>query len=451
MISKFPFCLILVSLVVSLCSQGNAKPPNIILIMADDMGYECVGANGGETYNTPNIDKLAASGMRFENCFSQPICTPTRVQIMTGIYNSRNYKEFGLLPEDSVTFGNVLRDGGYNTCVTGKWQLKGGFEGPNKFGFDEYCLWQLTRRPNRYPNPGVEENHKEKDYKNGEYGPDIVSDYACDYIKRKADDQKPFFVYYPMILPHWPFEPTPDSEEWDPKARVNDKTEKGANKKSKKFYIDMVHYVDKIVGKIVQQVEESGVREETLILFTGDNGTYESIVSQIQGRDWRGGKSYMTDNGTRTTLIASWPNGIKAGTVNRDLVDFSDILPTLAEAGAAKIPKDLELSGRSFFPQLQGETGAPREWIYCWYFRNGKPVDGDKKHSAGEFARDKRYKLYKTGQFYDVANDFYEQSPLSIDTLSDEQASIRQRLQQVIEEQTRKGFYKKNTKAAARK
>ncbi len=428
-----------------LCAVGSpvaAKPPNIVLIMADDMGFECVGANGGETYQTPHLDKLAASGMHFKHCYSQPICTPSRVQIMTGIYNSQNYKEFGLLPPKSYTFGNLLQDGGYNTCIVGKWQLKGGLKGPNKFGFDEYCLWQLTRRPNRYPNPGFEINGEEKDFKNGEYGPDIVSDYACDYIKRKADAEKPFFVYYPMMLPHWPFEPTPDSEEWNPKARLKDKTEKGANKKSKKFYIDMVHYVDKIIGKIVAQLEASGVREETLILFTSDNGTYESIVSQFQGKDWRGGKSYMSDNGTRTTLIASWPGKIEAGTVNTGLHDFSDILPTLAAVGDTEIPKRLQLSGRSFYPQLLGQQGKPREWVYCWYFRNGKPVDGGKKHSAGEFARNHQFKLYRTGQFYDVTNDFYEQSPLSIDSLTPEQKSTRRELQAVIDKQTRPGFYR---------
>lgn len=420
--------------------QG-ANRPNIVLIMADDMGFECVGANGGATYKTPHLDQLAKQGVRFENCFSQPLCTPSRVQIMTGRYNSQNYQEFGLLAPDSYTFGNLLQDGGYNTCIVGKWQLQGGLQGPNKFGFDEYCLWQLTRRTNRYPNPGFEINHEEKDFKNGEYGPDIVSDYACDYIKRNANADKPFFVYYPMILPHWPFEPTPDSAEWDPTARVNDKTEKGANKKSKKFFIDMVHYVDKIVGKIVAQLDAAGVRENTIILFTGDNGTYESIVSQYRGREWIGGKSYMTDNGTRTTLIANWPAGIQPGQVNSDLIDFTDILPTLAELCHSETPQNFPDSGVSFAPQLRGEVGTPRDSVYCWYFRNGKPVEGGNKHSAGESARDHRYKLYRTGEFYDTINDFYEQSPLSLEKLSSEQSSVRQKLQKVIERETRPGFY----------
>jgi arylsulfatase A len=204
-----PLCLLLASV-------ASAKPesPNILLIMADDMGYECVRANGGETYDTPRLDELAASGMRFEHCHSQPICTPSRVQIMTGIYNHRNYVRFGVLDPDAKTFGHLFQEAGYKTVISGKWQLDGGFEGPNKFGFDEYCLWQLTRRPPRFPNPGFEINGKEVNYTNGEYGPDIASDYLCEFFERNKDEK--FFAYYPMIPPHFPFQPTPDSEEWDP-------------------------------------------------------------------------------------------------------------------------------------------------------------------------------------------------------------------------------------------
>ena len=139
-----------------LASGQAAGEPNIVLIMADDMGYECVTANGGESYSTPNLDRLARGGMRFEHCYSQPICTPSRVQLMTGIYNQRNYIRFGLLDPTVTTFGHLAKRAGYATCIGGKWQLENGLKGPNHFGFDEYCLWQLTRRPSPYPNPGLE-------------------------------------------------------------------------------------------------------------------------------------------------------------------------------------------------------------------------------------------------------------------------------------------------------
>lgn len=422
-------------------SAAAADRPNVVLIMADDMGYECVTANGGQSYSTPNLDQLAASGMRFEHCYSQPICTPSRVQIMTGRYNSRNYVEFGLLKPDSYTFGNLLREAGYATCVVGKWQLKGGFDGPHDFGFNEYCLWQLTRRPNRYANPGLEINGKEVDFKEGQYGPDVVTDYACEFLQRQQSSSEPFFLYYPMILPHWPFEPTPDSPQWDPTFRRGDKAEKSQKGTDNKYFADMVAYTDKMVGKLVAKLDELGMREDTLVLFTGDNGTYTEITSRFRDRDWKGGKGHMMDNGTHVALIANMPGTVPAGEVNRELVDFSDIFPTLADFTRTDLPQNIELDGRSFAPQLRGQPGNPREYVYCWYFRNGEPLDGGPDHSAGESARDRRYKLYRDGGFYDVPHDFYETQPLAVDELSAEQRTVYERLRGVIDQHTRPGFY----------
>lgn len=423
-------------LFVSTSAARVEERPNIVLIMADDMGFECVTANGGESYKTPNLDKLAASGVRFEHCYSQPLCTPSRVQIMTGVYNSRNYIRFGVLDPQATTFGNILKDAGYATCVTGKWQLRGGFEGPNRFGFDEYCLWFLTRRPNRYPNPGLEVNGKEIDYKNGEYGPDIVTDYACDFMERQHQGDRPFFLYYPMILPHFPFEPTPDSSDWDPTARRNDDKERGG-KGEQKYFGDMVAYTDKMVGKIVAKIEELGLWKKTLVIFTADNGTYRGIRSRFKGREWVGGKGYMMDNGTHAPLIASQSGVIQAGTVNEQLIDFSDVLPTLADVAGAMLPTARQLNGRSFAAQPRGDETDPREWVYCWYFRNGKPGDA----GGGESARTQRYKLYADGRFFDVPNDFYEERPLDPGSLTKAQRSLRGRLQGVLGVHTRKGFY----------
>ncbi len=421
-------------------AQNAAKPasakkrPNIVLIMADDMGFECVGANGDSQYKTPVLDRLSKEGMRFTHCHSQPICTPSRVQIMTGIYNSRNYLRFGLLDPTAITFAHILKDAGYATCVVGKWQLKGGFEGPKRFGFDEYCLWQLTRRPNRFPNPGLEINGKEVDFKNGEYGPDIVTDYACDFIERHKDGDKPFFVYYPMMLPHWPFEPTPDSKEWDPKARVNDKAEKSGKGVHPKFFSHMVTYTDKMVGKLEKKLVEAGLRDNTLLIFTGDNGTYTGITSKFNGEALPGGKGKTTFNGTHVPLIAHWPGKIKAGQVCEDLIDFSDFLPTLASFAGAEVPKKLRIDGISFAPQLLGQKGTPRYWSYCWYYRNGKV--GEK--GGGEFARSKDYKLYLDGRFFDRKNDKWEKNPLDISKLTTEQRAIHKQLEDVVNRYTRK-------------
>ncbi len=406
------------------CRAADAPArPNIVLIMADDMGYECVGANGSKFYKTPHLDRLASVGMRFEHCYSQPICTPSRVQIMTGRYNARNYVKFGLLHSNEITFGNVMKQAGYATCIVGKWQLKGGFEGPNKFGFDEYCLWQLTRRPCRYPNPGLEINGKTADYTDGQYGPDLVSDYLVDFIKRHKDE--PFFAYYPMILPHWPFQPTPDSKDWDPAERK----EWPRKKWNRPHFRDMVAYADKMVGKVDKCLHDLGIHENTLLIFTCDNGTYTGITSPFQGRQLKGGKGSTPNAGTHVPMIASWPGTIEAGTVSQDLIDFSDMLPTLADLGGGRMPADRKIDGRTFLPQLRGEKGNPRDWVFCWYERDGKR-DGNVKR----YARNQTYKLYHDGRFYNIPADELEQKQLMPDEIDTSAKAIQAKLKAVINE-----------------
>ena len=393
--------------------------PNIILIMADDLGYECIGANGGTSYKTPVLDKMAETGLRFEHCHSQPLCTPSRVKIMTGIYNVRNYVKFGVLDRKQTTFAHLLKKGGYATCVVGKWQLGSQVDSPQHFGFDESCLWQHTRRPSRFANPGLEVNGKPIDYKNGQYGPDVVSDFACEFMARNK--AKPFLIYYPMILTHCPFEPTPDSADWDPKSKGS-KTYKG----NSKYFGDMVTYMDKIIGKILSKLDELGLRDRTMVLFTGDNGTDKPVVSTMKGRKVVGGKGSMTDAGTRAPFIANWPGVIPKGKVSQDLVDFSDFSPTLCQAAGVTAPAALNVDGRSFLPQLRGEKGKPREWIYCWYSRNGGP-------NGREWARNQRYKLYRKGGFYDVSKDVLEKTPLAADELSADARQARAMLRKALD------------------
>lgn len=401
-------------------AQDVSRKPNIILIMADDLGYECIGANGGTSYKTPVLDQLADGGVRFKHCYAQPLCTPSRVKLMTGIYNVRNYVKFGVLDRNQTTFAHLLKKAGYASCVVGKWQLGRQSDSPKHFGFDESCLWQHTRRPGRYPNPGLEINGKQVNYQNGEYGPDVVSDFACDFMKRNKG--KPFFVYYPMILTHCPFEPTPDSPDWDPKSKGS-KSYKG----SVKYFGDMVTYMDKIVGKLIAKLEDLGLRKNTLVLFTGDNGTDNSIVSMINGKRIAGQKGQMTDAGTRVPLIANWPGVVPPKKVCTDIVDFSDFMPTLCECGSVLVPQELNIDGRSFMPQLRGKKGNPREWIYCWYSRDGN------SRKAKEFARNQRYKLYRTGKLYDIRTDVPENKNLPTGNLDREARRIRTLLQEALD------------------
>jgi arylsulfatase A len=389
-----------------------APRPNVILIMADDLGYETIGANGGTSYKTPTLDKLAAGGVRFAHCYVQPLCTPTRVQLMTGKYNVRNYVEFGVMDPQAVTFGNLFKNAGYATCMAGKWQLGRDLDLPKKYGFDEYCLWQHTRRPSRYPNPGLEINGVEKDFTSGEYGPDIVNDYAIDFVARHKES--PFFLYYPMMLTHGPYVPTPDSKEWNPKE-----TREGGGKDDRHF-ADMVQYMDKLIGKLIAALDKLAIRDNTLVLFVGDNGTGQGTRSMMGDEVVIGGKGSTTAAGMHVPLIASWPGHIATAKVSNDLVDSTDFLPTICAAAGIAVPADFKTDGHSFLPQLKGEAARPREWIYSWYSPRGERLR--------EFAFNQHYKLYKSGEFYDLKTDSAEQRPLPISSQTGQAAAAAKKL-----------------------
>ena len=403
-------------------SQRASKKPNIVLIMADDLGFECLSCYGSQSYKTPVLDDLARTGVKFEHCYSQPLCTPSRVKIMTGQYNFRNYTNFGVLDPSQKTFGHLLQGCGYATCVVGKWQLLGSVNQskevrgtgslPGQTGFDEHCLWQIMERGSRYKDPLMIRNGAPVEDFNGKYGPDISCDYALDFIERHKAE--PFFLYFPMALVHDPFVPTPDSEDWS----------KENHKNNTKYFADMVAYMDKIVGRIVDKLDALGLRDNTLLIFTGDNGTHKSIKSKMPYGFIQGDKGETTDAGTHVPLIANWPGVVPAGRVCGDLVDFSDFVPTFAEAIGTKIPANMKVDGRSFLPQLRGKKGNPREWIFCHY----DPRWG--KRPRRRFVRDKRWKLYAKGDLYDITADVLEQNP---NPVGREAAEAQERLQAVLD------------------
>lgn len=373
--------------------------PNVILIMADDIGAECYGCYGSKQYQTPHIDRLAASGMRFTHCYSQPLCTPSRVKLMTGVCNARNYSSFSILNRDQKTIGQYFKEAGYATAIAGKWQLLGAehypprFRGkgtwPHEAGFDRICLWQVDRLGSRYWEPLLYVDGQNKTFGPDEYGPEICCNYLLNFMQEHRE--RPFFVYYPMILVHDPFAPTPASASRQSKDRQQN-------------FEDMVTEMDRLIGRIVAKTEELGIADNTLILVTGDNGTHPSIRSTLNGETIRGGKRSLTEAGTHVALVARWPGKIAAGSVSDALVDFSDFLPTVLEATGIERPKNLD--GQSFLPQLLGKPGPARKWIYQWYWP--RPEQGQ----PARLARDRRFKLYGDGRFYDLQTDPREQKPI---------------------------------------
>jgi len=424
---NFPAHLALLLISTFALVANSAERPNIVLIMADDMGYECLSANGSLDYETPNMDAMAARGLRFEHCYSQPICTPSRVKLMTGQSNKRNYVEFGKLDRSQTTFAHLLKKAGYATCIAGKWQLGREVDAPQHFGFDQALLWQHTRprvddrqHDTRFPNPRLERNGKQVDYKDGEFSTDVFVDFIKEFIQQHR--REPFMVYYPMALVHCPFCPTPNSDDWDPSARGS-KTYKG----QPEYFGDMVAYADKAVGDLVSFLKENGLEENTLILFVGDNGTDTPIVSNTTYGKVVGAKGKTVDGGNRVPCIVQWLAGTKnPGRVVGDIIDFSDFLPALCEVSGAPIPSELPIDGQSFAYQFKAERGIPRQSIYQWYSRNGEPK------KAVSFARTQRYKLYVRGEMFDVPNDRMEQNPLA--NLTTEQTTIREVLQRRLDD-----------------
>ena len=395
----------------------DAKP-NIILILSDDLGYETLRCNGGQSYQTPQLDKMAAEGARFTACYSLPLCTPSRVQLMTGRYGFRNYKKFGELDQQERTFGNLLHDNGYKTCIVGKWQLGGDQQTPGHFGFDEHLLWQLTEkdRGERYRNPRLIRNGQVNDYTQSEYGPDLMNEYAIDFISRHKD--KPFFLYYPMVLTHDPFQPVPGGSNYD-SAKV-----KGSDTS---YFRDMVQYMDKMVGQLLAKVDALNLSEETMIIFTGDNGTARNIYSSFQNAVIKGNKGYPTNAGTHVPLIVKWKGKIAPQT-NENLVDFTDFYMTLSEAAGVRDDKVKTLDGISFLGQLLQRKNAPvRNVIFGDY--NGK----DKGFIAARYAHNKSFKVYETGEIYQIDIDPEEKNILAEENLRMEGKRMVRELKQVIE------------------
>ncbi|MCZ6675426.1 MAG: sulfatase-like hydrolase/transferase, partial [Verrucomicrobia bacterium] len=302
-------------------AYGTERMPNVVLIMADDLGAETLACYGNSVYSTPVLDQMAHEGARFNNAFSTPVCSPTRAMILTGLYPNRtgflerldsplDTENINRLPVHLKTFGQLFQSAGYATAIAGKWHL-GSFEKypdqPKSHGFDEHCLWTQywdgTKR-SRYYAPDNWENSEHKEHGKETFGPDYYSDFLLGFIERNRD--RPFLAYYPMNLIHGPMITPPGLEEL---AQRNYPNDLGENERKMGH---MITYMDMIVGKFLDKLKEIGQEENTLVIFTGDNGT-AGTVSRLGDFHVRGGKRTMNEAGTRVPFIARWPGKIPAG------------------------------------------------------------------------------------------------------------------------------------------
>jgi len=407
------------------CRQVREVPsepeqPNILLILADDVGREVLGSYGGTSYPTPHLDRLARTGLRFEHAYSMPVCHPSRICLMTGRYPFRlGHPVWGTFPDrwEERTLPQILKRAGYATAIAGKWQLtllREDPEHPFRLGFDQYCLFGWHEGP-RYYEPLIWQNGRIRPDVREEYGPDVYVRFLTEFMERHRPG--PFFAFYSMALCH---DVTDDLEHpvpFGPRGRYDS-------------YREMVEAMDQRVGRLVDALDRLGLREKTLIFFTTDNGTpkrsiitarngkliREQVSSRMGERIIPGGKGDLTDAGTRVPTIANWKGTLPQGKSTEAMMDFSDLLPTLAELAGAEIPSAQTLDGTSFAPLLRGEPGKGRDWVFA-------------EHRGRSWVRTRDWKLYRDGRFFQMTADPDETQSVA----SDQEPAVRGRLQNALD------------------
>lgn len=405
---------------------------NILILLSDDVGYEIPTCDGGQSYSTPNIDMLAQQGKRFTQCHAGPMCCPSRLMLLTGKYNFRNYTEWNYMSTDNKTIGNMFKDAGYATVYAGKWQLDGGDTAIHTFGFSKYSVWQpfnvsASEEGNRYKGASI--------YQDGAYLPDNITRdkysedeytaYLLNFIDSTKRVGKPFFAFYSLINCHAPFNPTPD----DPEYQTWDST-KGSNKK---FFPSMVKYHDKKIGEIINHLDSLGLLQNTMIFYFGDNGTNTSITSQFNGFSVQGGKGETNEPGTNVPLIVYQKGKVTPAVLNT-LIDFTDFLPTLKSiAGIGRLTGYGTLDGVSFAPAIRLNVDSIRPYIYDAYAmhpENGVPFNRWTQNSS--------YKLYDTvpgpqaGQFVKIQKGKPDSAPIPDSLLNASERKLKNNMLKVL-------------------
>jgi arylsulfatase A-like enzyme len=384
-------------------TKTEPKKPNIIFILADDLGYPEISCNGSDNYKTPNIDKLASQGLRFTHAYAAPLSGPSRAVLLSGRYAFRtgatNQDATGEMSPDVETFiPKYIKQAGYVSSCIGKWgQLP---LGPAEFGFDDYL---------RFYGSGVYMNTPEKTQKyteNGadfvmkdmEYMPDLMNNHLNNFLEKNQKNS--FFIYYSLAEVHGLILPTPDSK---PKSDI---------------YADNVTYMDKLVGQLRAKLDQLKLTDNTIIIFFSDNGTAGGRADRatMGGRRLIGQKGSMEEGGSLEPLIVYWPGVTPVNKVSHDLISSTDFLPTFAEITGSTLPKDKILDGQSFNAQIHGQKGTPRTSLFMQLANN-------------YWVRSAGWKLNQSGELFDMSKAPFDEILVPANTTNPAAIEARKMLQ----------------------
>ncbi len=385
-------------------APNRSSKPNIIYIMADDLGYAEVGCYGQAKIKTPNIDRLAAQGMRFTQHYSgNPVCAPSRCVLMTGKHSGRTLirgnKQIGgkegwelgstaggqyPLEADTVTVAKILQGAGYATGAFGKWGLgtAGSTGDPQKQGFDHFYGYICQRQAHTfYPNHlwrdgAVEKIPENEGGQEKVYSHDLIANEALEFIKKYKDG--PFFCYVPFTIPHVSLQVPEDSRaayagKWD-ETPFEGSSNYTPQARPRATYAAMVSRMDRDVGRIMALLDDLGLEQDTIVIFTSDNGPTFNGGSDSpffeSAKPLNGLKGSVYEGGIRVPYIARWPGKIAAGSTSDHISAFQDFLPTCTDLLALDTPKDI--NGLTMLPTFLGETKKQRQHEYLYWELNGQ-------------------------------------------------------------------------------
>ena len=397
--------------------RAVAAKPNIVVILVDDLGYGDLSCYGATDLRSPNIDKLVARGMRFDRFYANcPVCSPTRASLLTGRYpdlvgvpgviRTHVANNWGHLSPHAVLLPQMLKRAGYHTAIVGKWHL--GLASPNKpneRGFDHFHgflgdmmddYYKHTRHGYNY----MRLNEKEIDPQG--HATDLFTQWAVDYLRERSAKKQPFFLYLAYNAPHTPIQPP---AEWVERVK---RREKGISDKRARL-VALIEHLDDGIGKVVEALKEAGLSDNTLVIFTSDNGGQLSVGAN--NGPLRAGKQDMYEGGIREPMCAVWPGRIEAGSRSNRVALTMDLFPTVCEAAGADVAH--EIDGRSILPTLLGRSQPEEDRFLFWVRREGGHYGGRAYYAAryGDF------KLVQNSPFeplelYNLEEDPKEENPL---------------------------------------